>query len=191
MKFVATAVDGAFFVEPEAHADARGSFARLWCAEAFAAQGIDIGIAQASRSVNLLAGTLRGMHFQRPPSREAKLVRCERGRIFDAVIDLRPQSPTFMAHLEVELDARDGMAVFVPAGCAHGFLTLEDDCAVHYMMSEAQQAQLAAGVRYDDPAFGIAWPRPVACIHERDRSYADFDPRAYRDALRQTEEPNP
>ncbi|MFN0159969.1 MAG: dTDP-4-dehydrorhamnose 3,5-epimerase family protein [Burkholderiales bacterium] len=191
MKFVATAVDGAFIVLPEAHVDARGSFARLWCAGEFATQGIDIGVAQASRSVNPRAGTLRGMHFQRLPSREAKLVRCERGRVFDAIIDLRPHSPTFMAHLAVELDARDGTAVFVPAGCAHGFLTLEDDCAVHYMMSEPQQAHLAGGVRHDDPAFGIAWPRPVACIHERDRSYPDFDLEAYRDSLRQTEEPNP
>ncbi|MBL8379592.1 MAG: dTDP-4-dehydrorhamnose 3,5-epimerase family protein [Burkholderiales bacterium] len=191
MKFVATAIDGAFLVEPEAHADARGSFARLWCSEEFSAHGIDIGIAQASRSWNPRAGTLRGMHFQRLPSREAKLVRCERGRIFDAIIDLRPHSPTFMAHLALELDAITGAAIYVPAGCAHGFLTLEDDCAVHYMMSEGQQAQLASGVRYDDPAFGITWPRPVACIHERDRSYPDFDPQACRDSWRRTEEPNP
>jgi dTDP-4-dehydrorhamnose 3,5-epimerase len=179
MKFGATALSGVILVEPEPHVDARGAFARLWCAEEFAAHGVDLPAAQASLSVNPRVATLRGLHFQRAPARETRLVRCQRGRVFDVLLDLRPGSPTFMRHVATELDARRHNAVVVPPGVAHGFLTLEPDCEVHYTMSAAYRAELADGVRFDDPAFGIAWPLAVARIHERDRDYPDFDRDAF------------
>ena len=176
MIFEPTVVAGAFFVRPERHSDERGHFARTWCRDEFAAHGMAIDMVQASSSHNRLAGTLRGMHFSRSPAREAKLVRCERGRIFDVVVDLRPQSPSYLRHAAVVLDEENGAALYIPPGVAHGFQTLVDDSTVYYMMSEAYRAELADGVRYDDPAFAIAWPTAVTRIAERDRRYPDFDP---------------
>jgi len=177
--FEATAIPGAFIVQPELREDERGFFARLWCRAEFAARGIDIEMVQASLSHNRLAGTLRGLHFAAAPAQEGKLVRCERGRIFDVIVDLRPESAAFLKHYSVELDDTDRTALYIPPGVAHGFQTLADDCDVLYMMSEAYRPASAAGVRYDDPAFGIRWPRPVAMIAERDRSYPDFDRAAH------------
>lgn len=179
MRFVATPLAGVWVVEAEPAADVRGHFARLWCRDEFAAHGIDMEVVQASISHNAAAGTLRGMHFQRPPSREAKLVRCERGRVHDVIIDLRPRSPTFGAHFALELDALRHNALYVPPGFAHGFQTLLPECDVAYMMSDVFRPDLADGVRHDDPAFGIAWPLPVSCILGRDREYADFDRAAF------------
>jgi dTDP-4-dehydrorhamnose 3,5-epimerase len=175
MIFEATPLSGAFLVRPERRHDERGFFARTWCRDEFAAHGIAIEMVQASVSHNRAAGTLRGLHFARAPASEAKLVRCERGRIFDVVVDLRPQSPSYLMHVEQFLDADEGTALYLPPGLAHGFQTLVDDSTVCYMMSEAYRPDLADGVRYDDRALGIRWPMAVSVIAERDRGYPDFD----------------
>ncbi len=174
MKFSQTPIDGARLVEVERHVDERGYFARIWCREEFQAQGIDVDLMQASVSRNLRRGTLRGMHFTHSPSREAKLVRCSRGRVHDVILDLRPGSPSFLKHFAVTLDADEHNALYIPQGVAHGFQTLEDDCEVTYMMTDLYRPEVADGARYDDPSFGIAWPLEVTCIAQRDRSYPDF-----------------
>lgn len=179
MIFEALAIPGAFLVAPEPREDARGHFARLWCRDEFAAQGIHADLVQASVSHNTTLGTLRGLHFQWPPSHEAKIVRCERGRIFDVLVDLRPDSPAFGRHVATVLDEQTRNALFVPAGVAHGFQTLDDVCDVHYMMTDFYRPELADGVRFDDAAFGIRWPRRVARIADRDRDYPDFDRAAH------------
>jgi len=174
--FEETAVLGAFIVRPQRHEDQRGFLARVWCRDEFSAHGVDAQMVQASVSHNPLAGTLRGLHFAWPPAREGKLVRCERGRIFDVIVDLRPQSPAYLKHMGIDLDEESGAALYIPPGVAHGFQTQADDSTVLYMMSQAYRPELATGVRYDDPAFGIRWPAPVTLIAERDRTYRDFDP---------------
>ncbi len=179
MIFVATPLAGAYIVEPERKSDERGFFARTWCKHEFGRRGIDAHIAQASISYNHRAGTLRGMHFSWPPAQEGKLVRCERGAIHDVIIDLRPDSQTFTQHFAVRLDADARRALYIPPGFAHGFQTLADGTEVLYMMTDFYRPELADGVRYDDPAFGILWPRPVTVVVERDRSYPDFDPTAF------------
>lgn len=179
MIFVATPLAGAYIVEPERNSDERGFFARTWCRQEFARHGLDIDIVQASISHNRRAGTLRGMHFAWPPSREGKLVRCERGAIFDVIIDLRPDSATFEKHCAVELTGDNHRALYIPPGCAHGFQTLVDDTDVLYMMTDFYEPNLADGVRFDDPAFGISWPLPVTVILERDRTYPDFHRQAF------------
>jgi len=170
----AAPIPGAFVIELERREDERGFFARLWCHEEFAAVGIDVQMVQASVSHNRLAGTLRGMHFARAPAREGKLVRCQRGRIFDVILDLRPDSPAYLGHFAIELDDRRGTGLYVPPGVAHGFQTLADDCDVLYLMTEAYRPELGDGVRHDDPAFGIRWPRAVSLIAPRDRDYPDY-----------------
>jgi dTDP-4-dehydrorhamnose 3,5-epimerase len=179
VNFVATPLAGAYVIELQRHADERGFFARTWCREEFARHGIAVDIVQASVSYNRRTGTLRGMHFAWPPAQEGKLVRCERGAIHDVIIDLRPDSPTFTQHFAVQLDAEQRRALYIPPGLAHGFQTLADDTEVLYMMTDFYRAELASGVRFDDPAFGIRWPRPVAVIAERDRTYPDFDRAAH------------
>lgn len=177
MHFDRTAVEGVFVVETLAHSDPRGSFRRLWCRQEAEAAHVRGDIVQTSLSVTTRRGTLRGMHFQLPPSREDKVVTCVRGRIFDVALDLRPKSPTYLRHVGVELAEDQPRALYIPAGCAHGFLTLTDDCAVLYMMTDFYDPSLARGVRWDDPAFGIAWPEKPTEILERDAHYPDFDPR--------------
>ncbi|MCX2980944.1 dTDP-4-dehydrorhamnose 3,5-epimerase [Halieaceae bacterium IMCC14734] len=179
MKFVPTQLEGAFVVEPEPQSDERGFFARLYCRQEFERQGVNEPMVQSSLSHNALPGTLRGMHFQLLPSREAKLVRCQQGRMFDVIVDLRPSSSTFMQHVGVELDSRSHNALYVPAGFAHGFQTLESNTDVLYMMTEYYAPQLSAGARFNDPAFGIDWPLPVSVIATRDREYPNFDATAY------------
>jgi dTDP-4-dehydrorhamnose 3,5-epimerase len=174
--FEATPLPGAFVIEPERKHDERGYFARTFCAREFAEHGLNPAVAQCSVSFTPRRGTLRGLHYQRPPHAEAKLVRCVRGAVFDAIVDLRPESPTFRRHFGARLDADSGRALYVPEGFAHGFLTLTDDCEIAYQMSAAYSAPHAAGVRWDDPAFGIEWPEPVRVISERDRAYPDFRP---------------
>lgn len=134
---------------------------------------------QASVSENHSTGTVRGLHFQWPPSHEAKLVRCEQGSIFDAIVDLRPGSPSFLQCFTAVLKASSGDAVYIPPGCAHGYQTLEDRSRIAYLMSDVYEPELAGGFRPDDPAFAIAWPLPVSVISDRDRSYPDFDQSAY------------
>lgn len=179
MIFEPTPIAGAFVLRAERREDERGFFARVWCRDEFAAHGIDAPMVQASVSRSGLAGTLRGMHFAWPPAREAKLVRCERGRIHDVIIDLRPGSASFLRHFAIELDDETCNAVYIPPLVAHGFQTLVSNSDVVYMMSEAFRPEAAAGVRYDDPAFAIAWPLPVAAIAERDRVYPNFDRSAH------------
>jgi len=188
--FHTTPISDAHAVELERKADDRGFFARTWCREEFARNGSAVDMVQASISHNRLAGTLRGLHFAWPPSAEAKLVRCERGRVLDVILDLRPSSPSYLRHAAFTLDDERRNALYIPPGVAHGFQTLVEDCTVLYMMTELYRPALADGVRFDDPAFGIEWPLPVSCIVERDRDYADFDPAAhaarYRSALEPT-----
>jgi len=175
--FSPTPLDGAFVVTLERLTDARGSFARTFDAAVFAGHGLEPGVAQCNTSVNRRAGTLRGMHFQRAPHAEAKLVRVTRGAVFDVIIDLRPESRTFSQWFGIELNADNGRSLYVPAGLAHGFQTLVDDSEVLYLMSHHFVPEAAGGVRWDDPAFRIQWPdAPPAgrVISDRDAGYADF-----------------
>jgi len=169
-----TSVQGVFLLELEKLADERGYFARTWSAEEFTARGLDPNIHQCSVSFNARRGTLRGMHYQTAPFEETKLVRCIRGSVFDVALDLRPESPTYLRHAAVVLDSESGNMLYIPKGCAHGFETLEDGSEVAYQISAAYAPEYARGVRWDDPAFGIAWPLPPAVINERDRNYSDY-----------------
>lgn len=178
MRFESTRIPGVLLVHPDRHTDERGSFARTWDASLFGKQGLTTRLAQCSVSTNPRRGTLRGMHYQVAPHREAKLVRCTRGGIFDVAVDLRPESETFCEWVGVALTPKTGTALYIPEGCAHGFLTLTDDTHVFYMISAEYAPKAGRGVRYDDPAFGIDWPEPVRVIKERDASYPDFDPSA-------------
>jgi dTDP-4-dehydrorhamnose 3,5-epimerase len=173
--FEQTPIAGAFMIDIERRTDERGFFARTWCRDELAGAGIPFEVAQASLSHNRYAGTLRGLHYAAPPAREGKLVRCERGAVFDVIVDLRPGSSSYLRPFSVVLEGERHNALYVPPGVAHGFQTLVDHSDVAYLMSEAYRPELAAGVRFDDPAFRIRWPRPVRAIAERDRSYPDFD----------------
>lgn len=174
MEFLKTKLPGVFEIHIEAKPDERGFFARTWCQKEFEAQGLAANLVQCSLSFNKRKGTLRGMHYQIAPYEETKLVRCTRGAIYDVALDLRPQSPAFKEWVAVELTAEKRNMLYVPQGCAHGFLTLEDGSEVVYQMSEFQHAESARGVRWDDPAFQIKWPAKVEVISERDRTYPDF-----------------
>jgi dTDP-4-dehydrorhamnose 3,5-epimerase len=175
MKFVPLGLAGAYVIELEPLRDERGFFARTWCRDELAAHGLNPVIAQCSTSHNDRAGTLRGLHFQRAPHAEAKLVRCTRGAIFDVIVDLRPGSPTHASWFGAELTEERGNAMYVPEGFAHGFQTLTDSADVLYMISERYAPAAAGGVRWDDPAFGIDWPEAAErTISERDRTWPDF-----------------
>jgi len=175
MLFEALDVSGAALVRLEREADERGFFARAACAQEFRAQGLPGAFVQSSLSWNRRRGTVRGLHFQWPPSQEGKLVRCVRGAIHDVMLDLRPAAPSYLRHRAVRLDQDNRDAVFIPAGVAHGFQTLTDDCDVLYQMTEAYAPELAGGVRWNDPAFGISWPITDALvIAQRDAAYPDF-----------------
>jgi len=174
MRFVPTPLPGVVAVELEPHADARGSFARAYCEDEFHAAGLaPVGV-QCNLSANPQHGTLRGLHWQADPAAEAKLVRCVRGRAFDVAVDLRPGSPTFRRWHAVELDSGRGNALYVPEGCAHGFLTLADDTVLFYQMSVPYRPGLERGARWDDPAFAIAWPEAPRHIAPRDVAWPDF-----------------
>lgn len=176
MRFLPTAIDGCVVVAPERHADARGHFARTYDAEAFAAAGLEARVVQCSTSFNHRRGTLRGMHLQRAPHAEAKLVRCTRGAVWDVCLDLRDGSPTWGRYHAETLTETNGRALVIPEGCAHGFLTLADASEVFYMISAGYAPEAAWGVRYDDPAFGIAWPEAVHVVHPRDAAYPLVEP---------------
>jgi len=175
MRFVETAVAGALVIEPERHEDDRGFFARTWDASVFAQRGLNPAFVQSSVSYNRRRGTLRGLHYQAAPFEEAKLVRCTAGAVFDVSVDLRPSSETFRQWFGIELSAENRLALYVPEGCAHGFLTLRDDSEVLYQISEFWVPEAGRGLRWNDPAFRIEWPGEVVLIHERDRTYADFE----------------
>lgn len=174
MRFVELAIPGVWLVEPEAIADERGFFARTACSEEFARRGLPTSYCQSSISFNAKLGTLRGMHLQAPPSKECKLVRCTQGAMHDVILDLREGSPSFGQSVGVQLTAANRLAVAVPHGCAHGFVTLADSTEVLYMMSEPQNAALARAVRWNDPKFSISWPIDPVVISERDAACPDF-----------------
>jgi dTDP-4-dehydrorhamnose 3,5-epimerase len=174
MRFAETEIAGVVVVDVEPHTDARGSFARLHCPDEFAAAGHPFTPAQTSLSRNPHAGTLRGLHYQPSPHAEVKLVRAVRGRVFDVAVDLRPGSPTHRRWTASELSAGNARALLIPEGVAHGFLTLEPDTDVLYQISPKFEPGHEAGVRWDDPAFGIAWPLRPKVISERDAGYPDY-----------------
>jgi len=176
MLFLETKLPGVFEIQVEPRVDERGFFARLWCQKEFEAKGLNPKLVQCSVSVNTSKGTLRGMHFQAHPHEETKLVRCSKGAIYDVVLDLRPSSPRFREWFAAVLTADNRKAVYIPEGCAHGFMTLEDDTEVLYQITEFYHAESARGVRWNDPAFEITWPGAVEVISERDRTYPDFTP---------------
>ncbi len=174
MTFEQTKVSGVFEVRVKPISDQRGFFARTWCRTEFEKNGLNPELVQCSLSFNTRKGTLRGMHFQAAPHAEAKLVRCTRGLIHDVVIDLRPHSPSYMQWTAVTLNSDERNMLYVPEGCAHGFLTLAENTEVFYQMSAFHAPEAARGVRWNDPAFQIDWPAPVEVISERDRNYPDF-----------------
>lgn len=175
MRFEPTAIVGAYFIDLEPHADERGMFARTFCEEVFARAGITMRIVQTNISRNPKAGTLRGLHYQIPPHGEDKLVQCVRGRIFDVAIDLRPDASSYRRAVWTELCADRDRLFFIPKGCAHGFLTIEDGSDVFYYMGTAFVQDRGCGVRWNDPAFAIPWPEPPRIISQRDSSYSDYE----------------
>jgi len=174
MIFTEMALKGAYLVEPEELKDERGFFARTWCRRDFESHGLNPQVAQCSISFNTKKGTLRGLHFQTQPYEEAKLVRCTRGAIYDVIVDVRPHSPTLTQHVGVILSSENRKMLYIPEGCAHGFLTLDDNTEVAYQISEFYAPDHARGYRWNDPAFNIAWPIEVRVISDRDRNYPDF-----------------
>ena len=175
MIFHASPLPGVTLIEAAKAQDERGAFMRSWCRESFAAAGLDFTPIQASLSENTRLHTLRGMHFQLAPAAEQKLIRCLRGAVFDVLVDLRPDQPSYLQHIAMTLDSSLANAVFVPRGIAHGFLTLTDDAVVEYMIDTPYAPELAHGVRWDDPAFGIAWPAAPEVISDRDRAWPLYD----------------
>lgn len=174
MKFSETAIAGLWLIEPEPARDPRGFFARTFDATDFRSRGLEPHVAECSIAFNAHAGTLRGMHCQREPHGQAKLVRCTRGALYDAAIDLRPDSATFRQWFAVELTAENRLMLYIPRGLAHGYLTLADETELTYQMSTPYHPEAAAGVRWNDPAFGVTWPREVTVIADRDAAYPGF-----------------
>jgi dTDP-4-dehydrorhamnose 3,5-epimerase len=173
--FTETELPGAYVIDLERREDERGFFARTWCADEFAEHGLNARLVQANMSWNPLKSTVRGMHFQREPHAEVKVLRVTRGAIYDVIIDLRPDSATYKRWTGVDLNAVNGRALYVPEGFAHGFQTLEAHSEVHYLVSEFYSPTAEGGVRWDDPAFAIEWPpADERVISEKDRSWPDF-----------------
>jgi dTDP-4-dehydrorhamnose 3,5-epimerase len=181
MKFTKTWLTGAWLIEIEPRRDERGVFARTFCRREFEEHSLETNLVQCSLSFNHVQGTLRGVHFQRPPCQEAKIVRCTAGAIFDVIVDLRTDSPTFLKHFAVQLTAENHRMLYVPKNFAHGFQTLADESEVFYQMSEFYSPETAAGLRWNDPALAIQWPLPVSMISDQDATYPDVqgpeDPR--------------
>ena len=175
MIFAATRLQDAWLIDIERREDERGFFARTWCRQELAAHGLDTEIAQESLSFNRHRGTLRGLHFQRPPHDETKIVRCTRGAIFDVIVDLRPHSPTFRRWQGFELTGENRRALYLPKGFAHGFQTLADHAEIAYQISTFYAPEAAGGYRYDDAAFGIVWPLPATVISGRDLGWPAFE----------------
>jgi dTDP-4-dehydrorhamnose 3,5-epimerase len=176
MIFRDTPLPGVYVLEWEPRADERGHFARLWCRKEFAERGLSAEFVQCSLSFNEHRGTLRGMHYQAAPFAETKLVRCTRGAIYDVALDLRPRSPTYCRWVSAELTPDNRRMLYIPEGVAHGFQTLEDGSEVLYEIAAYYNPEASRVVRYDDPAFGIAWPLPPVHVSERDRSCPPFQP---------------
>ncbi|MBF2025932.1 MAG: dTDP-4-dehydrorhamnose 3,5-epimerase [Oscillatoriales cyanobacterium C42_A2020_001] len=176
MIFTETKLKGAFIIDLELREDQRGAFARTFCANEFEAHGLKPTVAQCNLSFNHKAGTLRGMHYQVPPAAETKLVRCTQGAIYDVIIDMRPNSPTFMQHIGVELTAENRRSLYVPEMFAHGYQSLTDGAEVVYQVGEFYTPGYERGLRYDDPALGIEWPLPITVISEKDAAWALVEP---------------
>ena len=174
MKWTECALEGAWKIEAEKLEDERGFFARQWCRDEFKARGLSTDFAQVNISFNNSRGTLRGMHFQAAPHQETKVVRCTRGAIYDVIVDLRPQSPTFRQWIAVELTADNYTMLYVPEDFAHGFITLADDSEVLYLMSRPHAPEAARGVPWNDPALNIAWPIEIGVISARDQNWPDL-----------------
>jgi dTDP-4-dehydrorhamnose 3,5-epimerase len=181
MRFVSTPIPGLMIIEQERHVDARGFFARTWCADELAEQGLEHRLAQCSVSFNVRRGTLRGMHYQVPPYAEVKIVRCSRGALFDVGVDLRPDSPTFRRWFGVQLTPEDGRALYLPRGLAHGFLTLANETEVSYQISTRFNPGFARGVRHDDPFIGVEWPGAVLVVAPHDQDYPDATEGAFEE----------
>lgn len=175
MKFLPTIFPEAWVIDIEPAADDRGYFARTFCVKAFAEHGLETNYVQHGVSHSFKAGTIRGIHYQKPPHSEAKLVRCVSGRVFDVLVDLRPASPNFKRWQSFELTAQSKRALYLPPGFGHGLQALEDGSEVSYLLSAYHEPSAAAGVHYADPAFGISWPLPVTVIAERDNTWPAFE----------------
>jgi dTDP-4-dehydrorhamnose 3,5-epimerase len=174
--FEPTPVHGAYVIDPLRRGDDRGFFSRMFCTDEFAEHGLESRFLQVNNSLSRRRHTLRGMHYQLPPAAEVKLVRCVAGRLFDVVADLRPDSPSFGKWFGVELTAENRRMLYVPRGCAHGFLTLEDDTEALYLVSDRYAPGEERGLRYDDPFLGIAWPAEPVELSPKDRNWPAFDP---------------
>jgi len=171
MRFLPTAITGAWLVEPEAREDTRGSFARLWCRDEFAAHGLRADFVQSNASFNVHKGTLRGLHYQAPPHGEIKLVSCVRGRVFDVIVDMRPGSPTYRRWFGAELTPQSRRMLYIPEECAHGYLALEDGSEVMYPVTMPYHPESERGLRWNDPALGIEWPMPPVIISTKDQEW--------------------
>lgn len=174
MKFEELPIAGAWLIEMEPRGDARGYFARVFCRKELEAHGIESNVAQVNCSRSAEAGTMRGLHYQQAPAEETKLFRCIAGSVYDVMVDLRPDSPSYLQHYGVKLEAGDLRMVFVPRGCAHGFMTLEPDTEVEYLVSEFYSGADEAGLRHDDPYFAIEWPMQAVVISDKDRQWPLF-----------------
>jgi dTDP-4-dehydrorhamnose 3,5-epimerase len=174
MQFHLTTFRDAWLIQLDAIRDSRGFFARTFCVDEFAAHGLETHFPQHSLSCSARKGTLRGMHYQRPPHSEIKLVRCVKGTIWDVIIDIRPDSPTYRRWEGFELSERNGCQLYIPKGFAHGFQTLSEDAEVNYLISERYVAEAARGIRHNDPSFAIQWPLPVSEISAKDLRWPDF-----------------
>jgi dTDP-4-dehydrorhamnose 3,5-epimerase len=168
MRFMETDLIGAWVIDPDSHEDNRGRFMRAWCSREFAEHGLDFKPVQANMGFSIRKGTVRGMHFQEAPALEAKLVRCTRGSIFDVVLDLRRESPSYGKWYGAELSAENGRMLYIPEHCAHGYQTIEEDTEIYYMTSAFYTPSLVRGVRFDDPEFGIQWPLVATVVSEQD-----------------------
>ena len=176
MRFVETGLRDAYLIQPEKRGDERGFFARAWCEREFSDMGLETRIAQANMSRSADVGTLRGMHLLVPPDAETKIIRCTAGAVYDVIIDLRPESPSYLQWYGARLDAVDHAALYVPGGFAHGFLTLEPDSEVYYLVSAFYAPEAERGVRFDDGQFGIQWPGEIRVVSDKDRSWPDYEP---------------
>jgi dTDP-4-dehydrorhamnose 3,5-epimerase len=174
MRFVQTRLQGAYIIQGEVHEDDRGSFVRTYCREQFSREGLSVDFAQCNVSFNRKRGVLRGMHYQADPYPEGKLVYCSRGVVYDVIIDLRPGSATYRQWMGQELSEQNAHAIYIPPGFAHGFQTLSDGAQLIYHMTEAYRADLARGIRWNDPAFGITWPLQDPLMSLRDAAFPDF-----------------
>jgi dTDP-4-dehydrorhamnose 3,5-epimerase len=171
MHFTEIHVPGAMVIDPNPHSDDRGRFMRAWCAQEFTQSGLDFVPVQANIGLSIRKGTIRGMHYQVAPALEAKLVRCTRGAIFDVLIDLRPESPTYRQWYGTELSAENGRMLYVPELCAHGCQALENQTEIYYMTSAFYTPEAVRGVRFDDPAFCVQWPLTAVSVSPQDRSW--------------------